>query len=143
MSGCRSPHRQSPGLTPMAAWGRGALLSRVGAMCLIELQKLRHDRSELVTRAIQPCLWLLIFGVTFTRLRAIPNLQRFLTSTSWPPAYLPSRRCSCRSSTASRSSGSGTPGVLAKLMVTPTPRSALVTARPSRPASGVLAQAPS
>ena len=49
------------------------LASRVGAMCLVELQKLRRDRTELLTRAIQPALWLLIFGETFTRLRAIPT----------------------------------------------------------------------
>src|SRR5262245_9328051 len=49
------------------------LLSRVGTMCLMELQKLRRDRTELLTRAIQPALWLLIFGETFTRLKAIPT----------------------------------------------------------------------
>ena len=31
-------------------------------------QKLRRDRTELVTRAIQPALWLLVFGETFTRI---------------------------------------------------------------------------
>jgi len=28
--------------------------ARVGAMCLVELQKLRRDQTELLTRAIQP-----------------------------------------------------------------------------------------
>ena len=42
-------------------------------MCLVELQKISHDRSELITRGIQPCLWLLVFGVTFSRLDAIPT----------------------------------------------------------------------
>src|SRR3954467_10959569 len=37
------------------------LPSRVYTLCLVELQKLRHDRSELVTRAIQPALWLPLF----------------------------------------------------------------------------------
>ena len=36
--------------------------AHVGALCLVELQKLRHDRTELYTRAVQPALWLLIFG---------------------------------------------------------------------------------
>ena len=49
------------------------LLARVGALCLVELQRLRHDRSELYTRAIQPALWLVIFGGTFNRLHAIPT----------------------------------------------------------------------
>ena len=66
---------------PPAVWadvdsrrtGAGRLLSRIGTFCLVELQRLRHDRSELVTRAIQPLLWLLIFGTTFSRVRAIPT----------------------------------------------------------------------
>ncbi|MET0796992.1 MAG: multidrug ABC transporter permease, partial [Rhodococcus sp. (in: high G+C Gram-positive bacteria)] len=47
-----------------AAWadpttnGFARLLSRIYTFCLVEVQKLRHDRSELVTRAIQPILWL-------------------------------------------------------------------------------------
>jgi ABC-2 type transport system permease protein len=32
-----------------------------------ELRKLRHDFTELVTRALQPALWLLIFGQVFAR----------------------------------------------------------------------------
>ena len=65
---------------PLVDWGDSVrvglprlVLSRIITMCLVELQKLRHDRTELITRAIQPALWLLIFGETFTRLRAIPT----------------------------------------------------------------------
>src|ERR1035441_1831382 len=32
-----------------------------------EVRKLRHDFTELVTRALQPALWLLIFGQVFSR----------------------------------------------------------------------------
>jgi len=39
----------------------------------LEVRKLRHDPTELVTRAIQPVLWLLVFGQVFTRTRAIPT----------------------------------------------------------------------
>jgi ABC-2 type transport system permease protein len=38
-----------------------------------EVRKLRHDATDLVTRAIQPVLWLLVFGEVFTRVRAIPT----------------------------------------------------------------------
>jgi ABC-2 type transport system permease protein len=38
-----------------------------------EVRKLSHDPTELVTRAVQPALWLLIFGEVFTRVRAIPT----------------------------------------------------------------------
>lgn len=39
----------------------------------MEARKLRHDPTELFTRAIQPALWLLVFGQVFTRTRAIPT----------------------------------------------------------------------
>jgi ABC-2 type transport system permease protein len=39
----------------------------------IELRKLRHDPIELLTRAVQPLLWLLVFGEAFSRVRAIPT----------------------------------------------------------------------
>jgi len=58
---------------PRARTGWRVVPARVGAMCIVELQKLRHDRTELYTRAIQPALWLLIYGETFTRLHAIPT----------------------------------------------------------------------
>jgi ABC-2 type transport system permease protein len=38
-----------------------------------EIRKLRHDPTELLMRAAQPTLWLLIFGQVFTRVRAIPT----------------------------------------------------------------------
>jgi ABC-2 type transport system permease protein len=39
----------------------------------LEVRKLRHDPTELITRAVQPALWLLIFGEVFTRVRGIPT----------------------------------------------------------------------
>ncbi len=39
----------------------------------LEARKLRHDPTELITRAVQPALWLLVFGEVFTRMRAIPT----------------------------------------------------------------------
>ncbi len=39
----------------------------------LEMRKLRHDPTELFTRAVQPALWLLVFGQVFTRVRAIPT----------------------------------------------------------------------
>jgi ABC-2 type transport system permease protein len=40
-----------------------------------EIRKLRHDPTDLVTRAVQPALWLIIFGEVFSRIRAIPTGQ--------------------------------------------------------------------
>ena len=39
----------------------------------LEIRKLRRDPSDLFTRAIQPVLWLLIFGQVLARTRAIPT----------------------------------------------------------------------
>lgn len=39
----------------------------------LEARKLRHDPTELFTRAVQPALWLLVFGQVFERTRAIPT----------------------------------------------------------------------
>jgi ABC-2 type transport system permease protein len=38
-----------------------------------ELRKLRHDPTELLTRAVQPLLWLLVFGQVMQQTRAIPT----------------------------------------------------------------------
>jgi ABC-2 type transport system permease protein len=37
------------------------------------VRKLRHDAWELLTRAIQPALWMLVFGQVFTRVHAMPT----------------------------------------------------------------------
>jgi len=39
----------------------------------LEMRKLRHDPTALVTRSFGPLLWLLVFGQVFTRTRAIPT----------------------------------------------------------------------
>ncbi len=55
---------------------RSAVLSFVNKTLIItelEVRKLRHDATDLVTRAVQPALWLLVFGEVFTQLRAIPT----------------------------------------------------------------------
>lgn len=41
----------------------------------LEARKLRHDPTELLTRAVQPTLWLLVFGVVFTRVQAILSFR--------------------------------------------------------------------
>lgn len=39
----------------------------------LELRKIRHDQSQIWLRIIQPALWLAVFGVTFSKIRAIPT----------------------------------------------------------------------
>jgi len=43
------------------------------AIAEAELRKLSRDPTELLTRAVQPALWLIVFGEVFTRIRAIPT----------------------------------------------------------------------
>jgi ABC-2 type transport system permease protein len=38
-----------------------------------ELRKIRHDPTDIFTRAVQPLLWLVIFGEAFARLHALPT----------------------------------------------------------------------
>ncbi|HKS47241.1 MAG TPA: ABC transporter permease [Amycolatopsis sp.] len=109
-----------------AAWAR--FPARVGAMCLVELQKLRRDKSELITRAIQPALWLLIFGETFTRLRAIPTGNTpYLDYLA--PGILAQSALFIAIFYGILIIWERDAGVLSKLLVTPTPRAALVAAK--------------
>jgi ABC-2 type transport system permease protein len=39
----------------------------------LEARKLRHDPADLLTRAVQPVLWLLVFGEVLTQVKAIPT----------------------------------------------------------------------
>ena len=59
------------------AWASAAraarFLSDVSAIADVEVRKLRRDWTELLTRAVQPTLWLLVFGQVFGRIRAIPT----------------------------------------------------------------------
>jgi ABC-2 type transport system permease protein len=57
--------------SPLAAIAGFA--SKTLAIAELEIRKLRHDYTELITRAIQPALWLLLFGQVFTKARIIPT----------------------------------------------------------------------
>ncbi|MGW2770342.1 ABC transporter permease [Streptomyces sp. NPDC001275] len=111
---------------PRAGWR--LLPARVVAMCAVELQKLRHDRTELYTRAVQPALWLLIFGQTFTRIRAIPTggipYIDFMA-----PGIIAQSAMFIAIFYGIQIIWERDAGVLNKLLVTPTPRSALVTGK--------------
>jgi ABC-2 type transport system permease protein len=113
---------------PDAGGAWRVLPARVYALCLVEIQKLSHDRTELVTRAIQPALWLLIFGETFTRIRAIPTgdvpYLDFLA-----PGILAQSALFISIFYGIQIIWERDAGVLTKLLVTPTPRAALVTGK--------------
>ena len=110
-------------IAPPGVWRR--FPSRVGTFCLVELQKLSHDRTELFTRAVQPILWLVVFGETFNRLHAIPTGGRpyldFLA-----PGIIAQSGLFVSIFYGIQIIWERDAGVLTKLLVTPTPRSALI-----------------
>jgi ABC-2 type transport system permease protein len=50
-------------------------LSATSAVARAEVRKLLRDPTDVLTRSVQPTLWLLVFGQVFTRLHAIPTGQ--------------------------------------------------------------------
>jgi ABC-2 type transport system permease protein len=100
----------------------------MGAFALVEMQKLSHDRTELMTRMVQPALWLLIFGQTFSRLNVIdtggvPYLS-FLA-----PGIIAQSALFISIFYGIQIVWDRDAGILAKLMVTPAPASALITGK--------------
>ncbi|MET8956376.1 ABC transporter permease [Streptomyces sp. NPDC004393] len=113
---------------PRARTGWRVLPARVAAMCAVELQKLRHDRTELYTRAIQPALWLLIFGETFTRIKAIPTGDiPYLDYLA--PGIIAQSAMFIAIFYGIMIIWERDAGILTKLLVTPTPRAALITGK--------------
>ncbi|MDZ7882528.1 MAG: ABC transporter permease [Mycobacterium sp.] len=104
------------------------IANRIGTFALVELQKLRHDRTELFTRMVQPALWLLIFGQTFSRLDVIdtgdvPYLA-FLA-----PGIIAQSALFISIFYGIQIIWDRDAGILAKLMVTPAPPTALITGK--------------
>ena len=112
--------------------------SRLATLCLVELRKVRHDRTELYTRAIQPVLWLVIFGETLSRLRAIPTGGRpyldFLA-----PGIMAQSALFIAIFFGIQIIWERDAGILTKLLTTPTARAALVCGKAF--AAGVRATA--
>jgi ABC-2 type transport system permease protein len=48
-------------------------LKNMLVMIELELRRLRHDRTEIYFRAVQPILWIVIYGPVMSSVRAIPT----------------------------------------------------------------------
>ncbi len=87
-----------------------------------------HDPFEILTRTVQPALWLLIYGQTFQRPHAIPtgrlSYLQFLA-----PGIIAQSALFISIFYGIQIIRDREAGILAKLLVTPTPRSALVTGK--------------
>ena len=68
-------HAAPPASTAEIGLGKLVLdfATQVLAVVGAELQKLRHDPWELATRAIQPVLWLLLFGEVMAQVRGLSS----------------------------------------------------------------------
>ncbi len=121
---------QTAGPAPAAlGWQRLRATSlAVSAFAIVEVQKLRHDRTELVTRMVQPALWLLVFGTTFSHLRVIDtgsvSYLGFLA-----PGIIAQSALFISIFYGIQIIWDRDAGILAKLMVTPAPAAALITGR--------------
>jgi len=126
----------APSAASLAAWAERppspsfprVLANRILAFCWVEVAKIRHDRTELYTRAIQPALWLLIFGETFTRLRAIPTGNRSYLE-FMAPGVIAQSALFIAIFYGIQIIWERDFGILTKLLATPTPHSALVAGK--------------
>ncbi len=96
-------------------------------MAEMELRRLRHDPIEIIARAIQPILWVAVFGTVMARVRAFPSVGDYVTFIA-PGVILQS------STFISLAYGimlvfERESGILKKLLSTPIPRSYIVLGR--------------
>ena len=106
----------------------------------MEARKLLHDPTELLTRAVQPALWLLVFGQVFTRIRAIPTgSMRYIDFMA--PGILSQSVLFIAIFYGISVIWERDLGILHKFLVSPTPRSALVVGKAISAGLRGLAQA--
>ncbi len=100
-------------------------VAKTWAPVVMEAQKLRHDPTELLTRMVQPALWLVVFGEVFTRAGVIdtgpyPYID-YIT-----PGILSQSVLFVAIFYGIAAIWERDLGILHKFMATPTPRTALV-----------------
>jgi ABC-2 type transport system permease protein len=115
-------------------------ISKTLVIAELEARKIRHDPTELLTRAVQPALWLLVFGQVFTQTHAIPtgNLRYidFMTPGILAQSVLFIAIFSGLTIIWERDLG-----IIHKFLATPTPRAALVLGKALSAGVRALSQA--
>ena len=100
-------------------------VKKVTAISEMEVQKLMHDQWDIVTRSVQPVLWLLLFGGVFGRLRVLPpELGSYLDFVA--PGILAQSVMTISIFQGITAIWERDQGTLQKYLVSPMPRSALV-----------------
>ncbi len=107
----------------LLAYGRKVL-----AVTEMEVWKLLHDQWDIVTRSVQPVLWLLLFGGVFGRLRVLPpGMGSYLDFVA--PGILAQSVMTISIFQGISLIWERDQGSLQKFLVSPTPRTALVLGR--------------
>jgi ABC-2 type transport system permease protein len=113
-----------PGIAQRVTESLGQSVAIIG----LEARKLAHDPSELLFRAVQPALWLVIFGGVFSTIHVIPTgpytYLQFLT-----PGILAQSVLFISIFYGIASIRERELGIITKFLVSPTPRVILVGAR--------------
>jgi len=117
-----------------------AYATQVYAVADAEIRKLRHDPTELMTRAIQPAIWLLLFGEVMAQVRGLASEQgRYLDFLA--PGILAQSVLFAAIFYGIAAIWERDLGVLHRYMVSPAPRSALVLGKAVSSAVRGLSQA--
>ncbi|WP_257538417.1 ABC transporter permease [Sphingobium sp. CFD-1] len=118
----------------------GNYATEVHAVADAELRKLRHDPTELLTRAIQPAIWLLLFGEVMAQVRGLTSGNgRYLDFLA--PGILAQSVLFAAIFYGIAVIWERDLGVLHRYMVSPAPRSALVLGKAISSAVRGLSQA--
>ena len=118
----------------------GAYLTQLLAVADAELRKLRHDPWELASRAIQPVLWLLLFGNVMARVRGLaPRTVPYLDFLA--PGILAQSALFVAIFYGISAIWERDLGVLHRYLVSPAPRSALVAGKALSSGARALSQA--
>jgi ABC-2 type transport system permease protein len=129
---------QLPALNPLQAIR--SFIQKTLAVAELEARKIRHDSTDLITRAVQPVLWLLVFGQVFTQSRSIPTGNTpyldFLT-----PGILAQSVLFVSIFYGIAVIWERDLGILHKFLVSPTPRPALVLGKALSASIRALSQA--
>jgi ABC-2 type transport system permease protein len=126
-----SPSASSEASRPAAAGlaaGASDTFDQVVAIVGLEARKLAHDPTELLLRAVQPALWLVVFGGVFTTIHAFDTAPytylQFLT-----PGILAQSVLFIAIFYGIASIRERELGIITKFLVSPTPRTVLVGGR--------------
>ncbi|MFZ1963948.1 MAG: ABC transporter permease [Roseiarcus sp.] len=114
--------------------------TQVAAVADAEVRKLRHDPSELMTRALQPAIWLLLFGQVMAQVRGLgPQHGRYIDFLA--PGILAQSVLFSAIFYGIAAIWERDLGVLHRYMVSPAPRTALVPGKAASSGVRGLSQA--